>query len=213
MSLTRKRAERLAHLQHTNRQDTLPEIGTKLAYNANRAGVAARCPDPAVQPSMAVDLALLGSDAPRLNALAWHLVKAATPHDAKTLDLRQTGPGLGNILSLVLLDELHDLQPFPSGQAFVAYGRLVTCAQASAGKRDGTAGATMGHASLQGAFSAAAVLFLRDHPAGQKSRTSFEKTHGPGNALTLRAQQRGRAVYDMLQRQQAGDVPPCLHDS
>jgi hypothetical protein len=213
MSLTRKRAELLAHLQHTNRQYHLPEIGKTLADKANRDGVAERVPDPAVQKRMAVDLALLGYDDPRLNALALHMVKAAKPHDAKTLDLRQTGPGIGKSLRLVLLDAIHDLQRCPSVQEFVAYGRLVKGANASAGQRYGTAGATMGHASLQWAFSAAAVRFLRDHPAGQKSRTRLENKHGQGKALTLLAQQRGRAVYDMLQRQPAFAVHQFLHDS
>jgi hypothetical protein len=60
-SLTRKRAELLAHIQNTNSQYNLPEIGKKLAYQANRDGVAERFPDPAVQKSMEGDLALLGS--------------------------------------------------------------------------------------------------------------------------------------------------------
>jgi Transposase len=47
LHLTRKRAELRAHIQNTNRQDNLPEIGKKLAYKANRAGVAERFPDPA----------------------------------------------------------------------------------------------------------------------------------------------------------------------
>jgi hypothetical protein len=34
MSLTRKRAELLGHVQHTNSQYNLPEIGKKLAYKA-----------------------------------------------------------------------------------------------------------------------------------------------------------------------------------
>jgi hypothetical protein len=38
MHLTRKRAELLAHIQNTNRQYNLPEIGKKLAYKANRTG-------------------------------------------------------------------------------------------------------------------------------------------------------------------------------
>jgi hypothetical protein len=59
-SLTRKRAELLAHIQNTNSQYNLPEIGKKLAYKANRTGVAERFPDPAVQKSMEVDLALIG---------------------------------------------------------------------------------------------------------------------------------------------------------
>ena len=60
MYLTRKRAELLAHIQNTNSQYNLPEIGKKLAYKANRDGVAERLADPAVQKSIEVDLALLG---------------------------------------------------------------------------------------------------------------------------------------------------------
>ena len=49
------------------------------------------------------------------------------------------------------------------------------------------------------------MLFLRDNPAGQKYLTRLEKKHGQGKALTLLAQKLGRAVYDMLKRQQAFD--------
>jgi hypothetical protein len=59
LPLTRTRAALLAHLQHTNRQYNLPEIGKKLASKANREGVAERFPDPAVHKSVAIDLALI----------------------------------------------------------------------------------------------------------------------------------------------------------
>jgi hypothetical protein len=77
-------------------------------------------------------------------------------------------PGNGKILSLVLLDEIHDLDRFPRVQACASYGRLVKCAKESAGNRSGTSGTTIGKAPLQWAFSEAAVFFLRDHPEGQK---------------------------------------------
>jgi transposase len=210
MYLTRKRAELLAHIQNTNSQYNLPEIGKKLAYKANRDGVAERFPDPAVQKSMAVDLTLLGSYDPLLSDLEWHIVKAAKQHDANTLYLLQTVPGIGKILSLVLLYEIHDIRRFPSVQDFLSYSRLVKCARESAGKRYGTAGAKMGNAYLKWAFSEAAVLFLRDNPAGQKYVTKLEKKHGQGKALTLLAQKLGRAVYDMLKRQQAFDMHKFL---
>jgi transposase len=210
MYLTRKRAELLAHIQNTNSQYNLPEFGKKLAYKANRDGVAERFPDPAVQKSMAVDLALLGYYEPLLRDLELHIVKAAQQHDPNTLYLLQTVPGIGKILSLVLLYEIHDIQRFPRVQDVVSYCRLVKCAKESAGKRYGTAGAKIGNAYLKWAFSEAAVLFLRDNPAGQKYLTRLEKKHGQGKALTLLAQKLGRAVYDMLKRQKAFDMDKFL---
>jgi transposase len=210
MYLTRKRAELLAHIQNTNSQYNLPEIGKKLAYKANRDGVAERFPDPAVQKSLEVDLALLGYYEPLLRDLELPIVKAAKQHDAHTLYLLQTVPGIGKILSLVLLYEIHDIQRFPRVQDFVSYCRLVKCAKESAGKRYGTAGAKIGNAYLKWAFSEAAVLFLRDNPAGQKYLTRLEKKHGQGKALTLLAQKLGRAVYYMLKRQKAFDMDRFL---
>lgn len=71
----------------------------------------------------------------------------------------------------------------------------------------------MGNAHLKWAFSEAAVLFLRDNPAGQKYVTKLENKHGQGKALTLLAQKLGRAVYDMRTRQQACDMHTFLQAS
>jgi transposase len=209
--LSCKRAELLAHIQNTNSQYSLPNIGKTLAYKANRTGVAERFPDPAVRKSMEVDLALIGYYDQLLRDLELHLVKAAKQHDAQTLYLLQTVPGIGKILSLVLLYEIHDIARFPSVQDFVSYCRLVKCAKESAGKRYGTAGTKIGNAYLKWAFSEAAVLFLRDNPAGQKYLSRLEKKHGKGKALTVLAHKLTRAVYDMLKRGVVFDLDKFLH--
>jgi len=59
--LMRKRAELLAHVQTNNSQYNLPDIGKKMAYKANREGVAERFDDAAVQKTIEVDLALITS--------------------------------------------------------------------------------------------------------------------------------------------------------
>ena len=46
--LVRGRAELLAHVQNTNYQYNLPDIGKKIAYKANRQGVAERFPEEVV---------------------------------------------------------------------------------------------------------------------------------------------------------------------
>lgn len=211
MHLMRKRAELLAHIQNTNSQYNLPEIGKKLAYKANRDGVAERFPEPAVQKSMEVDLALIGYYDQLLSDVELHIVKAAKQHDAQTLYLLQTVPGIGKILSLVLLYEMHDIQRFPRVQDFLSYCRLVKCVKESAGKRYGTSGTKIGNAHLKWAFSEAAVLFLRDNLAGQKYLRRLEQKHGQGKALTLLAQKLARAVYYMLTRGTAFDMDTFLH--
>ena len=184
----------MTHVQPTNSQYNLPEIGTKIAYKTNRPGVAERFADPAVQKSVEVDLALIDYDDQLLRDLALAIVKTAKQPAANTLSLLQTVPGLGKILRLVLLYEMHDIARFPRVQDCVSSCRLVTCAKASAGKRSGTSGTKIGNASLTWAFSEAAVLFLRNHPAGQKYLARFEKKHGKGKALTVLAHKLARAV-------------------
>jgi transposase len=210
MHLMRKRAELLAHIQNTNSQYNLPEIGKKIAYQANRDGVAERFPDPAVQKSIEVDLALIGHYDHLLRDVELSILKTAKLHDANTLYLLRTVPGIGEILSLVLLYEIHDIRRFPRVQEFVSYCRLVKCARESAGKRYGTSGTKIGNAHLKWAFSEAAVLFLRANPAGQKYLARLEHKHGQGKALTVLAHKLARAVYYMLQRHTAFDMPTFL---
>jgi transposase len=208
--LMRKRAERLAHVQNTTSQYHLPAIGQKIASKANRDGVAQRVAEPAVHKSLDVDLALSPSDDPRLGDLELSILQAATHHDANTLYLLQTVPGIGKILSLVLRYELHDMARFPKGQDFVSSCRLVQCAKESAGKRVGTSGPKIGNAHLTWAFSEAAVLCLRNNPARQKYMARLENTHHKGKALTILAHQLARAVSDMRKRQTAFDMDKGL---
>ena len=213
MPLAHKRGELLAHVPNTNSQDNLPAIGKKSASTANRDGVAARCADPAVQKSIEVDRALIGYSDAVLRAVERTVLNTATHHEAHTLSLLQPVPGMGKMLSLVLLYDIHDMARFPRVQDFVSYGRLVKCAKESAGKRLGTSGKKIGHAHLTWAFSAAAVLCLRNTPPGQKYLVRLEKTHDKGKALTILAPKLARAVYDMLKRQTAFDRDMFLRTS
>jgi transposase len=187
MYCMRHRVALLAHVQQTNSQYNLPEISKKLAYQSNRAGVAERFADPALHKSIDVDLALIDSYDRLLSELEWAMVKTATPHDANTFYRLQSVPGIGKLLALVLLYEIHDLPRFPRGLEFVSSCRLVTCAKESAGKRDGTSGRKIGNAYLTWAFSEVAVLCLQAHPGGQKYLARLEKKHGQGKALTVLA--------------------------
>ena len=113
MPLARTRGEPLAQVHNTNRHYTLPTRGTKIASKAHRDGVAARFATPAVQKGIAIALARIGYDDEGLRDLALALVKAAKHHDANPLSLVRTGPGLGTMLRLGLLDAIHARARFP----------------------------------------------------------------------------------------------------
>jgi transposase len=135
MSLMRPRAALLTHVQHTNSQYNLPEIGKQLADKANRAGVAERFPDPAVQQRIEVDLAWLNSYDRLLTELELSLVNTAKAHHAQICYRLRSIPGVGKILALVLRYAIHDSQRLPRVPEFVSSCRLVKCAKESAGTR------------------------------------------------------------------------------
>jgi transposase len=211
MHLMRKRAELLSHIQNTNSQYNLPEIGKKIAYKANREGVAERFVDTAVQKSIELDLVLIDHYDRLLNDVELYIVKTAKQHDVNAFYRLRSVPGVGKILALVILYEVQDIGRFPRVQDFVSYCRLVKCAKESASKKHGTSGKKIGNAYLKWAFSEAAVLFLRQNSEGQAYLTKLEKKHGKGKALTCLAHRLARAVYHLLVRGQAFDMQKFLN--
>jgi transposase len=146
MHLMRKRAERLAHIQNTNSPYHRPERHKKLAYQANRDGVAARVPDPAGQQSSEVDLTLINSYDRLLTNLERDLVQPANAPTAQTFYRLRSLPGVGKLLALVRLYEIHAIRRVPRVPEVVSSCRLVKCAKEAAGKRYGTSGTKLGKA-------------------------------------------------------------------
>lgn len=210
LHLVRKRGQLLAHIQNTNSQYNLPPIAERIAYAKNRHGLAQRFDDTSVQKSIAVDLDLIAHYDELIRDLELYIVRHAKAHDQDTFHRLRSIPGVGKVLALTLLYEIHDIRRFPRVQDFASYCRLVKCAHSSAGKLRGTGGAKIGNAHLKWAFSEAAVLFLRGNPKGQKYLARLERKHGKGKALTLLAHKLGRAVYYMLIRDKTFDQKKFL---
>jgi len=200
LHLVRKRGQLLAHIQNTRAQYNLPAFGRKLAYKANREGVVEHFSDPSVQKSIEVDLALIDHDDALVTDLELTIVREAKRHDADTFHRLRSVPGIGKVLALTILYEIHDITRFDRVQEFASYARLIKCTKESGGKKLGTGGAKMGNVHLKWAFSEAAVTFLRHNRDGKRMLTRLEKKHGKGKALSILAHKIGRAVYYMLSR-------------
>jgi len=204
--LVRQRAELLAHIQNTNSQYNLPEIGKRLTHKANREGVEQHFPEPSVRKTVEVDVALIDHYDQVLREVELYLTRTAKAHDGPSFARLQSVPGIGPILALVLLYEIQDIARFPRVQDFVSYCPLVKGAKASGGKRYGLSGKKIGNPQLKWAFSEAATLFLRQNQPGKEYFTKLERKHGKGKALTVLAHKLARAVYYLLTREQAFDL-------
>jgi len=208
--LVRRRGSLLAHIQNTHHQYNLPVPAKKVAYAANRAGVAEVFSDRDARKSLEVDLLLIEHYDQVIRDLELHLEKRAKQHDAQVYYRLRSVPGIGKILALTILYEIHDIARFERVQDFVSYARLVKCEHSSAGKRLGTGGAKIGNVHLKGAFSEAAVLFLRNNPAGQAHLRRLAGRHGKAKALSILASKLGRTVYFMLSQDRAFEMERFL---
>ena len=200
LHLVRKRGQLLAHIQNTRAQYNLPEFGRRLAYPANRDGVLEHFADASVRKSIDVDLARLERYDTLITDLELVLVRTAKQHDGDAFHRLRSVPGIGKVLALTILYEIHDITRFARVQECASYARLVKGRKESGGKMLGTSGAKMGNVHLKWAFSEASVLFLRHATGGKKFLTRLEKRHGKGKALSILAHKLGRAVFYMLTR-------------
>jgi transposase len=130
--LVRQRSSLLVHVQIVNSQYNLPAIGKQLRWESNHAGVAERFADASVRQNVAADLRLVEHLNQLIDEVERYLVQTVQVDDLRTYRLLQTIPGVGRVLGLVLLYELHDWRRFATVAQFLSYCRLVRCAHESA---------------------------------------------------------------------------------
>jgi transposase len=203
----RQRAALFTHLQILNSQYNLPPFPKKLSFAANRAELAvAECfPDPSVRKSAAANLAVIDCLDGQIAALELYLTRTAKVDDVQTYHRLQTIPGVGKVLALLLLYEIHDIQRFAHVGQFLSYCRLVRCAHESGGKVLGYGGQKIGNAHLRWAFAEAAYLFLRCSERARAWKQRQEKKRGEGKALAILAARLARAVYHLWRKGEAFD--------
>ena len=198
LHLVRKRGQLLAHIQNTRAHTTSRPSGVgSLIRPIARAYVSTSLIPACAKHRRRSDLG--GPVDTLITDLELTIVREAKRHDADAFHRLRSVPGIGKVLALTILYEIHDITRFDRVQEFASYARLVKGQKQSAGKTLGTSGAKMGNVHLKWAFSEAAVLFLRHTKDGKKLLAGIEKKHGKGKALSI-AHKIGRAVFYMLAR-------------
>jgi len=196
----RQRAELQVHIRNTASQYNLPTPKGQLRYAGNQEGLADNFPNPAARLTIAADIAMINALTQQINELERELLQLARVDDAGTFYRLKSVPGIGDILSLVILYEVGDITRFDSAGDFLSYSRLVPGKHESAGKQYGSPGRKQGNPHLKWAFSEAVSLILCHGTLTKTSFKTWEKRHGKAKALSILGARLGRAVYLILRR-------------
>lgn len=203
--LVRRRSATLVHVQIVNHQQNLPAFEKKISYKTNRQGVAERFEDASVRAMIDLDLNLINHYDQLVQHLDAYLERHAKIDNADSFYRLRGIPGVGRILAMTILYEIHDIRRFPNVGDFLSYARLVKGTNSSAGKQYKPTGGKIGNPHLKWAFSEAITLLKRECPDAKAFAERIEKKHNKARANTLLAIKLGRAVYWMLRRKTVFD--------
>ncbi len=197
----RKRAELLSHIQNTTSQYNLEPLGTiSRPHHRRDKAIDSWFPDPVLQLMIDTDLKLIDHYDPIIKELDRRILALAKGHDSQSLALLCSIHGVGQVLALTMLYEIHDIDRFASKQDFCSYARLVKAQKSSNGKTFTGSGSRIGNAHLRWAFSEAAVMFIRKNEEANRYYQRLIARHGKSKALTILAKRLGIAVYYMLKQ-------------
>jgi transposase len=206
-----KRSELLSHIQNTRSQYNLPEFNKCISRKRNRAGITDHFKDVSVRKSIELNLTLIKQYDSLLNEVELYLIRHTKEHRPNDLYLLRTIPGVGKILSLVMLYEIQDISRFERVQNFSSYARLIKPQKESAGKVKGAGNRKIGNAYLKWAFSEATLLLIREKQEIKDYHLILKNKCGKARALAIISHKLGRAVYYMLKNKQAFDIQHFLN--
>lgn len=203
--LVRRRAEAMGHVKLTNAQYLFPVTLGKLSSAASRKNISEAFQDPSVRLNVETDITLMNHLDGQIKGLEAHLVRTAKIDNPQMFHLLRTFPGIGQVLALTIMYEVHTIDRFPSVGQFISYCRLVKCEHSSAGKRCGSGGKKIGNAYLRWAFGEAALLLIRESDQAKRFVDRMTQKHGKGKAISILSAKIARCVYHMLRRGRAFD--------
>ena len=151
------------------------------------------------------DLDMIDFLDPVIKQLEQQIRAQAKCHDRASLNILLSVPGIGDIFSLTILYELHDIDRFESHQMFCSYARLVKCERSSAGKHSKGGNQKIGNPYLKWAI--ADIIIHASHKSQligdyyQKLQSRF----GKRKAKSVISHKFGIAIYYMLKNKQVFD--------
>ena len=115
-------------------------------------------------------------------------------------------PGVGQILALVILYEVHDIKRFSKSSGFSSYARLIKQTKKSDGKWAGNSNEKIGNHHLKLAIKKAKILMLRDSQQAKYYVSKLTRKYNKRKALGIFTHKLGRAMYYLMKNKRAFDI-------
>lgn len=200
------RAEAYTHIQNTfSQQAILDPLSLEVKKKATRRQLPEKLGHPDLAMSVDCDLDHIQALDAIICKVEKQVLAQAKHHDRNALSILMSVPGIGEMLAMTILYEIHVITRFSSAQHFSSYCRLVKVERTSDGKPTGKQNNKIGNPHLKWAFSEIILIAQRSSDPIRKYYEKLKCKHGPAKAKSIIAHKFGVAVYYMLKNGQAFD--------
>lgn len=155
-------------------------------------------------------ITFLSSIISRLEKYAVTRINEVSPEQYKLLC---SIPGIGPVLGLTILTEMHTVKRFSRCQNFLSYARLVRSIHFSNGEKVGKGKRKIGNPYLKWAFSEAAVSMTAQSQEVKEEVEMLKDRYGAAGAWSRTSLKIGRTVYYMLKHLKPFDLSRFLQNS
>ena len=212
LHLVRQRAGAKAHIKIVNSQYNLPLLErTTSSKKKRRQLVLEHFQDPDVAQIILADLEHIDALNKIIRSTESYVFRRGRDQNEELLSILKTVPGIGPILSLTLLYELHTASRFTTRQRFCSYARLIRGKKTSNGKPVGEGERRCGNPWLKWAFSEATVQLIKNCKEVKEYHMNLKSRVGKRQAIARLARKLGTSVFVMLKKKEAFDVKRFLN--
>ena len=207
-------ASTYSHLQVLCTQHGIIDLEPKIVKDKQRRNeLLILFDDKELQMMISLDLMFMEFLDPIIAHLERHIREKAKYHNHLDYQLLRSIPGVGEILSLIILYETHDIKRFKTVQRYASYCGVVKCERTSGGKKIAAKNTKIRNPYLKWAFGEIILKAQVCEPKIAKLYNRLKARYGLGRAKSIIAHRFAVATYFMLKNKQAFDVDRFVQTS
>ncbi len=199
MRIVRLRGGCYSRLQCVCAQYGVEDIGhIEVRRKGTRHGIVKKFENINVALKVAINLEQIERYDHDIKELEKQVAKTYTGELKKEIDVMESMPGTGRILSMTVIYEIHQIARFASPQKFSSYSRVIKCRRESNGKVTDKKNQKIGNPYLKWAFSLMAVQAIKHSEKIKKMHQRLKNKYGKTKALSILRHKIALATYMML---------------